>query len=299
MLNCFQNLITNKVQLTLQEQILNMVYIGEYAELRIDRFTSVGAYLEDDNGFEVLLPNKYLTDDMELDQKVKVYVYNDSEDRPVATTETPKIELNEFAFLRVKAVSNFGAFLDWGLEKDLLVPFKEQTAKMVEDGIYLIHLMRDEQTNRLVGSARINRYLDNEVNDLEQGDEIDLFVAEVTDLGRKVIVNNKYSGLIFKDRLVRPLRNGEKTTGYVEFIREDGKIDVSLVPIGLEKFDEFSEQVLEYLKDNNGVITVTDKSSPDLIRAELGMSKKSFKKAVGNLYKNKKIKLTDTTIELL
>lgn len=299
MLNCFQNLITNKVQLTLQEQILNMVYIGEYAELRIDRFTSVGAYLEDDNGFEVLLPNKYLTDDMELDQKVKVYIYNDSEDRPVATTENPKIELNEFAFLRVKAVSNFGAFLDWGLEKDLLVPFKEQTAKMVEDGIYLIHLMRDEQTNRLVGSARINRYLDNEVNDLEQGDEIDLFVAEVTDLGRKVIVNNKYSGLIFKDRLVRPLRNGEKTTGYVEFIREDGKIDVSLVPIGLEKFDEFSEQVLEYLKDNNGVITVTDKSSPDLIRAELGMSKKSFKKAVGNLYKNKKIKLTDTTIELL
>ena len=283
----------------MQEQILNMVYIGEYAELRIDRFTSVGAYLEDDNGFEVLLPNKYLTDDMELDQKVKVYIYNDSEDRPVATTEIPKIELNEFAFLRVKAVSNFGAFLDWGLEKDLLVPFKEQTAKMVEDGIYLIHLMRDEQTNRLVGSARINRYLDNEVNDLEQGDEIDLFVAEVTDLGRKVIVNNKYSGLIFKDRLVRPLRNGEKTTGYVEFIREDGKIDVSLVPIGLEKFDEFSEQVLEYLKDNNGVITVTDKSSPDLIRAELGMSKKSFKKAVGNLYKNKKIKLTDTTIELL
>ena len=280
-------------------EILSMVYIGEYAELRIDRFTSVGAYLEDDEGFEVLLPNKYLTDEMELEQKVKVYIYNDSEDRPVATTETPKIELNDFAFLRVKAVSNFGAFLDWGLEKDLLVPFKEQTAKMVEDGIYLIHLIRDEQTNRLVGSARINRYLDNEVNDLEQGDEIDLFIAEVTDLGRKVIVNNKYSGLIFKDRLVRSLRNGEKTTGYVEFIREDGKIDVSLVPIGLEKFDEFSEQVLHYLNANNGIITVTDKSSPDLIRAELGMSKKSFKKAVGNLYKNKKVKLTDTTIELI
>jgi predicted RNA-binding protein (virulence factor B family) len=276
-----------------------MVYIGEYAELRIDRFTSVGAYLEDDEGFEVLLPNKYLTDEMELNQTTKVYIYNDSEDRPVATTETPKIELNDFAFLRVKAVSDFGAFLDWGLEKDLLVPFKEQTAKMVEEGIYLIHLLRDEQTNRLVGSAKINRYLDNEVNDLEQGDEIDLFIAEVTDLGRKVIVNNKYSGLIFKDRLVRPLRNGEKTTGYVEFIREDGKIDVSLVPIGLEKFDEFSEQVLDYLNANNGVINVTDKSSPDLIRTELGMSKKSFKKAVGNLYKNKKVKLTDTTIELI
>ena len=276
-----------------------MVYIGEYAELRIDRFTSVGAYLEDDEGFEVLLPNKYLTDDLEVDQTIKVYIYNDSEDRPVATTETPKIELNDFAFLRVKAVSNFGAFLDWGLEKDLLVPFKEQTAKMVEEGIYLVRLYRDDQTNRLVGSARINRYLEDEVTDLEQGDEVDLFVAEVTDLGRKVIVNGIYSGLIFKDRLVRPLRNGDRTTGYVEFIREDGKIDISLVPIGLEKFDEFSETVLKYLQENGGVMNVTDNSSPDLIRAELGMSKKSFKKAVGNLYKNKKIKLTDTAIELL
>ncbi|PWH87157.1 CvfB family protein [Brumimicrobium oceani] len=276
-----------------------MVYIGEYADLRIDRFTSVGAYLEDDEGFEVLLPNKYLTNDMEENQIVNVYIYNDSEDRPVATTETPKIELNDFAFLKVKAISNFGAFLDWGLEKDLLVPFKEQTAKMVEEGVYLIRLYRDEQTNRLVGSARINRYLENEVTDLEAGDEVDLFIAEISDLGRKVIVNEKYSGLIFKDRLVRPLRNGERTKGFVEFIREDGKIDISLVPIGLEKFDEFSEQLLTYLKENGGVSTVTDKSSPDLIRTELGMSKKSFKKAVGNLYKNKKIKLNDTSIELV
>jgi hypothetical protein len=299
MLSYYQNSITKKVRLTLQKQKLNMVYIGDYADLRIDRFTSVGAYLEDDEGFEVLLPNKYLTDDMEENQTINVYIYNDSEDRPVATTETPKIELNDFAFLKVKAVSSFGAFLDWGLEKDLLVPFKEQTAKMVEDGIYLIRLYRDDQTNRLVGSARINRYLEDEVTDLEQGDEVDLFVAEITDLGRKVIVNEKYSGLIFKDRIIRPLRNGERTKGFVEFVREDGKIDISLVPIGLEKFDEFSELLLDYLKDNGGISKVTDKSSPDLIRTELGMSKKSFKKAVGNLYKNKKVKLTDTTIELI
>jgi len=299
MLSYYQNSITKKVRLTLQKQKLNMVYIGDYADLRIDRFTSVGAYLEDDEGFEVLLPNKYLTDDMEENQTINVYIYNDSEDRPVATTETPKIELNDFAFLKVKAVSSFGAFLDWGLEKDLLVPFKEQTAKMVEDGIYLIRLYRDDQTNRLVGSARINRYLEDEVTDLEQGDEVDLFVAEITDLGRKVIVNEKYSGLIFKDRIIRPLRNGERTKGFVEFVREDGKIDISLVPIGLEKLDEFSELLLDYLKDNGGISKVTDKSSPDLIRTELGMSKKSFKKAVGNLYKNKKVKLTDTTIELI
>jgi len=276
-----------------------MVYIGEYAELRIDRFTSVGAYLEDDNGFEVLLPNKYLTDDLEEDQWIKVFIYNDSEDRPVATTETPKIQLNDFAFLKVKEVSNFGAFLDWGLEKDLLVPFKEQTAKMVEGGEYLVYLYRDEQTNRLVGSAKINRFLEDEIDDLEQGDKVDIFAAEVTDLGRKVIVNGRYSGLIFKDRIVKPLRNGDRLEAYVEFVRQDGKLDISLVPIGLEKFDEFSERLLSYLNENNGVSQVTDKSSPDLIRSELGMSKKSFKKAVGNLYKNKKIKLTDTTIELV
>lgn len=276
-----------------------MVYIGEYAELRIDRFTSVGAYLEDDNGFEVLLPNKYLTDDLEEDQWIKVFIYNDSEDRPVATTETPKIQLNDFAFLNVKEVSNFGAFLDWGLEKDLLVPFKEQTAKMVEGGEYLVYLYRDEQTNRLVGSAKINRFLEDEIDDLEQGDKVDIFAAEVTDLGRKVIVNGRYSGLIFKDRIVKPLRNGDRLEAYVEFVRQDGKLDISLVPIGLEKFDEFSERLLSYLNENNGVSQVTDKSSPDLIRSELGMSKKSFKKAVGNLYKNKKIKLTDTTIELV
>lgn len=275
-----------------------MSYIGKHVDLEINRFTSVGAFLTDNKEFEVLLPNKYLTDNMELDQTVHVFIYNDSEDRPVATTEQPKIELNGFAFLKVKVVSDFGAFLDWGLEKDLLVPFKEQNSKMVEGGSYLIRLLLDKKTNRLVGSAKINKFLNYEVIDLEQGDEVTLFIAEETDLGRKVIVNNQYSGLIFKDRLVRPLRDGEETKGYVEFIREDGKIDISLVPIGLEKFDEFSNIVLEYLKQNNGVITITDNSSPELIRSELGISKKSFKKAVGNLYKQKKIKVNDKTIEL-
>lgn len=276
-----------------------MSYIGKSVELIIDRFTSVGAFLTDNNEFEVLLPNKYLTDDMELEQTVQVYIYNDSEDRPVATTETPKIYLDHFAPLRVKEVSQFGAFLDWGLEKDLLVPFKEQNSKMVEGGVYVVRLILDEETNRLIGTARLNRFLELEITDLEQGDEVDLFIAETSDLGQKVIVNNKYSGLIFKDRLVKELHIGETTTGYVDFIRQDGKIDISLVPIGLEKFDVFSEKVLEYLQDNNGVGQLTDKSSPDLIRTELGMSKKSFKKAVGNLYKNRKIKITDSSIELI
>lgn len=276
-----------------------MPYIGKNVELSINRFTSVGAYLEDFKGFEVLLPNKYLTDNMELGQKVDVFIYNDSEDRPVATTETPLIELNNFAFLTVKDVNQFGAFLDWGLEKDLLVPFKEQNSKMVEGGIYLVRLIVDEQTNRLIGTAKINRYLDEKPTNLEIGDEVDLFVAGATDLGQKVIVNNRYAGLIFEDRIVQPLEDGQTLKGYVEFIRQDGKIDISLVPLGIEKFDFFTERLLEYLNEHGGKIELTDKSDPDLIRAALGISKKSFKKAVGNLYKKKIIKLNDDSIELI
>lgn len=276
-----------------------MSYIGKNVELSINRFTSVGAYLEDFKGFEVLLPNKYLTDNMELGQKVDVFIYNDSEDRPVATTETPLIELNNFAFLTVKDVNQFGAFLDWGLEKDLLVPFKEQNSKMVEGGIYLVRLIVDEQTNRLIGTAKINRYLDEKPTNLEIGDEVDLFVAGATDLGQKVIVNNRYAGLIFEDRIVQPLEDGQTLKGYVEFIRQDGKIDISLVPLGIEKFDFFTERLLEYLNEHGGKIELTDKSAPDLIRAALGISKKSFKKAVGNLYKKKIIKLNDDSIELI
>lgn len=275
-----------------------MSYIGKFATLKIDRFTSVGAFLTDEKGFEVLYPNKYLTDDLELDQYVEVYIYNDSEDRPVATSEIPKILLNDFAFLRVKDVTDYGAFLDWGLEKDLLVPFKEQNEKMVTGRDYLIHLSLDEQTDRLVGSARINRVLSSEFPDLEAGDEVELFIAERTDLGQKVIVNNEFQGLLFTDRIIRPLTAGERTTGYVEFVRQDGKLDISLVPIGLEKFDLFSQQLLDYINANNGVISLTDKSDPDLIRSALGMSKKSFKKAIGNLYRARKITITDDTIAL-
>lgn len=273
--------------------------IGEYSDFKIDRFTSVGAFLENEKGEEVLLPNKYLEDSYEEGSTVTVFLYRDSEDRPVATTEIPFVTLNENAFLIVKDVTPIGAFLDWGLEKDLFVPFKEQQAKMVVGGEYLIRLIKDDKTDRLLGTTKINRYLSDDVQDLEVGDEIDLFIGEISDLGREVIINDIYKGMIFKDHLVRPLKTGEKTKGYVEFIRQDGKIDVSLVPVGLEKFDHFSQTVLDYLNAHDGVMELTDKSHPGLIRQELGLSKKAFKKAVGNLYKNRKIKLLDSQIELI
>lgn len=273
--------------------------IGEYSTFTIDRFTSVGAFLENEQGEEVLLPNKYLEDSFEVGSDVTVFIYKDSEDRPVATTEIPFVTLNQFAFLNVKDVTPIGAFLEWGLEKDLFVPFKEQQAKMVEGGEYLIRLVKDDVTDRLLGTTKINRYLSSEVRDLEIGDEIDLFVGEISDLGREVIINDIYKGMIFKDHLVKPLKTGERTKGYVEFIRQDGKIDVSLVPVGVEKFDHFSQTVLDYLIEHDGVMEITDKSHPDIIREKLGLSKKAFKKAVGNLYKKRKIKLSDTAIELV
>jgi len=273
--------------------------IGEYSTFTIDRFTSVGAFIENEQGEEVLLPNKYLEESFEIGNDVTVFIYKDSEDRPVATTEIPFVTLNEFAFLIVKDVTPIGAFLDWGLEKDLFVPFKEQHAKMIEGGEYLIRLIRDDVTDRLLGTTKINRYLSTEVENLEIGDEIDLFVGEISDLGREVIINDTYKGMIFKDHLVKPLKTGERTIGYVEFIRQDGKIDVSLVPVGLEKFDHFSQTVLDYLNENDGIMEITDKSHPDLIREKLGLSKKAFKKAVGNLYKNRKIELSATDIKLI
>lgn len=276
-----------------------MIHIGEYNTLKVLRFTSVGAYLGDAEDNDILLPNKYLVHDLDLDDEVTVFVYNDSEDRPVATTETPLIFLNSFAVLNVTATSSFGAFLDWGLEKDLLVPFKEQGAKMKEGGNYLVFMYRDEQTNRLVATAKINKHVDNDLSYLNEGDEVELLICDQTDLGRKVIVNNKHLGLIFSDRIIKPLRLGEKTTGFVETLREDGKIDISLTKIGLEKFDDFTNTVMEYLKENNNRMFLTDKSDPDEIRAMLGMSKKSFKKAVGNLYKLKKITLHEDHIALL
>lgn len=276
-----------------------MNYIGEFVSLTIDRFKSVGAYLTDDNGFDVLLPNKYLTDDMEVGNDITVFIYNDSEDRPVATTEQPSIELNQFAFLRVKATNKFGAFLDWGLEKDLLVPFKEQTAKMVENGTYLVRLVRDEQTNRLIGTAKINKYLNNQRPTFEINEKVSLFIAEETELGRKVIVNNLFTGLIFKNHITQPLTNGEYVDGYIEFVRQDGKLDISLSPVNEEKFDFFTEKIITYLSENGGSMTLTDKSSPETILAALGMSKKAFKKAVGNLYKAKKIVINKDSISSL
>ena len=273
--------------------------IGEYNTLRINRFTSVGAYLLDEEDKDVLLPNKYLTAEMTIEEMVDVFIYRDSEDRIVATTETPLIHLNSFAYLTVKSVDNVGAFMDWGLEKDLLVPFSEQKNKLVERGEYLVYMGLDSKTNRLFGSAKINKYLSTEVEDLEINQEVDLIVCELTELGRKVIVNNKYHGLIFHNFITKNIIQGDTLKGYVKEIRDDGKIDITLEKLTDDRFDEHSEFILQCLHENKGELRFSDKSDPDAIRAFFGMSKKTFKKALGTLYKEQKVTLSPDGTQLV
>ena len=271
--------------------------IGQYNELTILRFTAPGAYLGDDQDNDVLLPGKYITDDMKEGELITVFLYKDSEDRIVATTETPLITMGGFNFLKVIEVTAFGAFLDWGLEKDLMVPFKEQNQLMEEGKYYLVTLQLDSLTDRLFASTKVNRYF-TECTDQEIiNEEVDILIGDTTDLGVKVIVNDMYIGIIFKNDVSKSFRRGAYTKGYIYNIREDGKVDVRFEKAGFVKFDEAAERILELVKERK-VIYLSDKSDPDEIREQVGMSKKTFKQAIGKLYKAHMINISENSIEL-
>lgn len=273
--------------------------IGEYNTLRILRHTTVGAYLGDEEDNDVLLPNKYLTHEMSVGEDLEVFLYKDSEDRLVATTEKPYISLNEFAYLRVEEVTPFGAFLDWGLEKDLLVPFREQTTKLEEDKYYLIYLKLDTETNRLVATAKTNKYFSTDTSEVEVNKEVEILICESFDLGVKVVIEGKFLGIIYHNDVTRKLRRGDYTIGYVYNIREDGKLDVRLEKSGYDKIEPNAERLLALINNRKGILYLTDKSDPDDIRDTVGMSKKTFKQAVGNLYKQKKIRINPDSLEAI
>ena len=267
-----------------------MIEIGRSNELRILRNTSVGLYLGDESGEEVLLPNKYCPEKFELQDKIEVFVYHDHKERKVATKIKPKILLNDFELLQVTAVTNVGAFMDWGLEKDLLVPFREQRHKMQEGEWYIVYLDVDRKTDRLYASNRIDDFLQNRVLTVERGEEVSLFVFQKTDLGFSVIVNNIHKGLLFRNEIFKELNIGDKIIGFVKNIREDNKLDISIQRIGYENFNDCnSELIFHKLVENEGFLPVTDKSSPEEIRRQFGISKKAFKKSIGALYKQRKI----------
>lgn len=274
-----------------------MAEIGKINTLEVVRATDNGLYLDGENLGEILMPQKFITEEIQKNKEATVFIYSDSEDRLVATTEIPLAKVGEFAYLKVAATSKFGAFLDWGLPKDLLVPFSEQKAKMTEEKYYLVYLFVDLLTNRIAASAKLNKFLDNTPPSYSAGDEVQLIIAEETDLGYKAIVNNEHWGILYKNQVFRTLSIGEKVSGYINKVREDDKIDLLLEKPGYEKIDSISQKILNLLDENNGFVALTDKSSPEIIQSMLGISKKNFKKAVGNLYKKRIIEFKSDGIK--
>ena len=273
-----------------------MIKLGSYNNLIIKRQTRVGLYLVDEDDNDILLPNKYVPESFELGDEMEVFCYLDNEERPVATTLKPYVQRDEFAFLQVAEVNEYGAFLDWGVEKHLLVPFREQRQQMLEGQWYVIYCFLDPKSFRLVASSRLDRFLDNNEMKLRQGDEVKLMVSRKTDLGWELIVNNKHKGLVYSDEVFKALNPGDKLLGYVKKIREDQKLDISLQPLGHQKLEPSAEKVYAILLKNNGVLKLHDKSDPEEVRAKLEMSKKTFKKAIGVLYKSRKITIKEDGI---
>jgi len=277
-----------------------MIEQGKEIELKIAKRATFGLYLADDSGEEVLLPNKYCRDEMKPGDTTRVFVYKDSEGKKVATTLTPKIFIHEFALLKVSAVTGVGAFLDWGLEKELMVPFREQKQKMEVGRWYIVYLDLDKKSDRLYASNRVERFLQNDQISVKDGDEVALVVLQKTDLGYSVIVNHAHKGLIFDNEIFQEIRVGNRLKGYVKKVRDDKKIDISIQPIGFRNVnDSNSELIYKTLVENDGFLAITDKSSPDEIYTLLGISKKAFKKSLGALYKQKKVDIQPEGIKLI
>lgn len=275
-----------------------MIHIGEYNTLTILREKEPGLFLCDEEDNEVLLPNRYVPKEFKIWDKLEVFVYLDNEERLVAVTDKPYITKGEFAVLRCNQVSEYGAFLDWGMVKELFCPFKEQAFKMKKGGWYLVYCYLDEKSDRLVASSKTNKFLSNKELTVEQFEEVDLIVSHPSEIGMNVIVNKKHSGLIFNDSIFQDLSVGDKLKGIVKKIRSDNKLDIALGQVGYRNIEPNAKTILQELEDNSGFISLTDKSNPEDIKELLQMSKKSFKKAIGSLYKQKLITIKEDGIHL-
>ena len=273
--------------------------IGKYNKLKVVKAVDFGLYLDGDNGLEILLPTRYVPENTEIGDEIEVFIYKDNEERLIATTEHPYGTVGEFQYMQVKEVSKAGAFLDWGIMKDLLVPFREQKTSMIVGNYYLVYIYLDFVTRRIAASARIDKFLDNVPPDFEQNQEVDLIIADKTDLGYNVIINNSHRGLIYDNEIFREISKGEKCKGYIKEVREDEKIDVSLQRPGYEKIEGISQHVMDILELNNGYLAVSDKSSAEEIYSLFSCSKKSFKKAIGALYKQRLISVENNGIRKL
>ena len=274
------------------------VVLGKYNQLEVVKQVDFGVYLNGGDDGEILLPSRYVPEGCKPGDMLNVFIYLDNEERLIATTLQPKVQVGEFACLEVAWVNEYGAFLDWGLMKDLFVPFREQKQKMQKGYRYVVHAHVDEDSYRIMASAKVERYLSKEMPPYQPGEEVEVMVWQRTDLGYKVIVDNQFSGLVYQREIFKALEPGMKMSAYIRQVREDGKIDLTLQKDGLQKVGDFAELLLQYIKDHDGYTPLNDKSAAEDIYDAFEVSKKTFKKAVGDLYKKRLIVLVEDGIRL-
>ena len=277
-----------------------MIYIGRMNRMKVVKHVDFGVYLDGQDEGEILLPRKDVPHDTEVGDRLHVFIYRDSDDRLIATTKRPLVQVGEAAYLKVKQQNNVGTFMDWGLPKDLLVPFNEQAWPMNEGRNVVIYCYLDENTNRIAGTTKFHRHLSEDGrNVFQEGDAVNGMVAAQTELGYKIILNNTHIGLLYKNEVFKPMRFGHELKVFIKQIREDGRIDLSIAASNQDVRDELEEKIMAYLKAHDGVSHITDKSPPNVIYDTFNASKANFKRALGRLYKKRLVSLDETQVRLL
>ena len=275
------------------------IELGKYNQLEVVKEVDFGLYLDGGDDGEILLPARYVPEGTKVGDMLNVFIYLDNEERLVATTLDPYAQVGQFAYLEVAWVNQYGAFLNWGLMKDLFVPFREQKMKMQVGRKYIVHVHLDDESYRIMASAKVEHFLSGEKPEYEVGEEVNILVWQHTDLGYKAIIDNKFSGLLYENEIFQPISIGMQLKAFIKQVREDGKIDLELQQGGMKKVKDFSETLLAYIKEQRGFIRFTDKSDAEQIYKTFGVSKKTFKKAVGDLYKQRLIVLEPNGIYLV
>ncbi len=275
-----------------------MIEVGRINKLIVTKLVDFGVYLDGVDLGEILLPSRYVPKNCTVGDMIDVFIYFDSEDRIIATTEQPYAKVGDFAYLKVVSADSIGAFLDWGLQKDLFVPFREQRHKMVEDNSYIVYIYLDEKSNRIVATMKTNKHLNDIPNDLKVGQDVELLIFSKTDLGYNAIVNNSFRGLLYKSDVFQKLKKGQRINGFIKKIRDDQKVDLSLNKLGFDKVVDLSDRILDKIKKQGGFLPINDKSSPKVIHKLFDESKKTFKKAIGTLYRKKLITIESNGIKL-
>ena len=275
------------------------IKLGDYNTLKIVKQVDFGIYLDGGEEGEILLPKRYVPEQFAIGDEIEVFLYLDNEERLVATTEHPLAKVGDFAYLQVAWVNEYGAFLKWGLMKDLFCPFREQKKRMEIGNSYIVHVHIDEESYRIVASAKVERYFAEDMPPYKRGEEVDILIWQKTDLGFKVIIDNRYPGLAYEDQIFKYVHTGDRMKGYIAMVRPDGKIDVTLQRTGRKETIDFAATLLQYLKEHGGKCALGDKSDPEDIKRVFQVSKRTYKKAIGDLYKHHKITISDEGTSLV